>query len=95
MFKLFTNFTILEIIKKNIIFLKMILPRIKKKTKQKKRNVLGFYLTCYKAHWRLDIGIAFPAVTALAMSSFCDYINFSIAIQPRFTIYGLPFDYGG
>ena len=39
--------------------------------------------------------IAFLAVaTALTMLSFCNWVSFSITIQPRFTMLGPHIDYG-
>ena len=50
MFKLFTNFTILEIIIKNIIFLKNILPRVKKKKLSKKRETFFVFISAATKH---------------------------------------------
>ena len=54
---------------------------------------MDFCLACDE---RRDIHIAFPvAVTALTMSSFGDWVSFSITIQPRLTMYGPHIEHGG
>jgi len=51
-------------------------------------------LACCESCWRRDIGIAFPVMSA-TMSSFCDYVSFSITTQPRFILLGPNIDHGG
>ena len=51
---------------------------------------------CLESRWRWGIHIALlvAVTTALTMLSFCDYVSFSITIQPRLNIFSSHIDYG-